>query len=442
MTSSCVEASPVLARVPGSVEWRSVDHPTESRGYLRGEGPTLARSFHATAGTGTLGPVEPAAADVPLEATSAPDVPVGPVPATDLPVAGTAEATVLVAPVDPAVEPAPLGEATAPGAVDLLVVGAGPVGLYAAYYAGFRGLSVALVDSLPEPGGQVTAMYPEKLIFDVAGFPAVKGRDLVAGLVEQAARYSPRYLLGCQARDLVDEPDGDGLLVSLADGRSVRARALLVTAGMGEFTPKPLPAGDGWLGRGLMHFVPRPTELAGHDVVVVGGGDSAFDWALMLAPIASSVTLVHRRDVFRAHAGTVEAVRALGVPILGGYEVSELRPDAEGLLASVVVAGRMPATKGQEHELPARTVVAALGFHADLGPLATWGLDLDHRAVVVDSRMATSRRRIYAAGDVCTYPGKVKLIATGFGEAATAVNNLAVDLDPTAHVFPGHSSAV
>ncbi len=357
-------------------------------------------------------------------------------------VVGAAEELVLLeAGLDPLTGLQPVRAGTEPAAVDLLVVGAGPVGLYAAYYAGFRGLSVALVDSLPEPGGQVTAMYPEKMIFDVAGFPAVKGRDLVSGLVAQASRYAPSYLLGSQARELVDEPDGDGLLVSLADGRSVGARALLVTAGMGEFTPKPLPAGDGWLGRGLVHFVPRPTELAGQHVVVVGGGDSAFDWALMLAPIAASVTLVHRRDAFRAHPGTVDAVRALGVPVLGGYEVAELRPDVEGVLASVVVAGRMPATAGQEHELPATTVVAALGFNANLGPLTTWGLDLDHRAVVVDSRMATSRPRIYAAGDVCTYPGKVKLIATGFGEAATAVNNLAVDLDPTAHVFPGHSSA-
>ena len=362
-------------------------------------------------------------------------------PGGPLPVGGAAEVTTLDP--GPAPEPGPGTAAvrTDPSTVDLLVVGAGPVGLYAAYYAGFRGMSVALVDSLPEPGGQITAMYPEKMIYDVAGFPEVRGRDLVTGLVEQAARYGPAYLLGSQARDLVDEPDGDGLLVSLADGRSVRARALLVTAGMGEFTPKPLPAGEGWLGRGLVHFVPRPVELAGQHVVVVGGGDSAFDWALMLAPIAAQVTLVHRRDAFRAHAGTVEAVRALGVPVLGGYEVSSLAADGDGRLAAVTVEGRMAATAGLRHELPADTVVAALGFHADLGPLGSWGLDLDHRAVVVDSRMATTRARVYAAGDVCTYPGKVKLIATGFGEAATAVNNLAVELDPGAHVFPGHSSA-
>ena len=323
--------------------------------------------------------------------------------------------------------------------VDLLVVGAGPVGLYAAYYAGFRGLRVAVVDSLPEPGGQVTAMYPEKLIFDVAGFPAVKGRDLVEGLVAQAARYSPEYLLGVQARELRDA--GDGFVVT-ADGHDdVAARAILVTAGMGEFTPKPLPAGDGWLGRGLVHFVPRPEALADQDVLVVGGGDSAFDWALMLHPIARSVTLVHRRTQFRAHAGTVAAVREAGVPILGGYEVAELRADVDGELSGASVVGRLPELVDEVHELPVDSVVAALGFHADLGPLLGWGLELEHRAVVVDSRMRTSRPRVYSAGDVCTYPGKVKLIATGFGEAATAVNNCAVELDPSAHVFPGHSSA-
>ncbi|WP_336921676.1 NAD(P)/FAD-dependent oxidoreductase [Aquipuribacter sp. SD81] len=360
---------------------------------------------------------------------------------TPLEPGGAAEVTGLLEAPLPETLPGPEGPVPHAADVDVLVVGAGPVGLYAAYYAGFRGLSVAVVDSLPEPGGQVTAMYPEKLIYDVAGFPAVRGRDLVAGLVEQAARHRPAYLLGCQARDLVDDPE-DGVLVSLVDGRTVRARAVLVTAGMGEFTPKPLPAAEGFDGEGVVHFVPQPERLAGQDVVVVGGGDSAFDWALMLAPLASSVTLVHRREQFRAHAGTVAAVQTLGVPLLGGWEVSALRADVEGLLTSVEVTGCRPATSGQVREIPATTVVAALGFHADLGPLLHWGLDLDHRAVVVDSCMRSSRARVYAAGDVCTYPGKVKLIATGFGEAATAVNNLAVDLDPAAHVFPGHSSAV
>ncbi|MBV9844541.1 MAG: NAD(P)/FAD-dependent oxidoreductase [Kutzneria sp.] len=318
--------------------------------------------------------------------------------------------------------------------VDLLVVGAGPTGLFAAYYAGFRELSVALVDALPEPGGQVTAMYPEKMIFDVAGFPAVRGRDLVAALVEQAAQWKPVYLLGRQARAMATTDDG--LEVTLADGAVVRAGAVLITAGMGEFRPRPLPAGDGWLGKGMVHFVPALDAHLGQDVVIVGGGDSAFDWALSLHPIANSVTLVHRRATFRAHKATITKVRELGVPIITDAEVVELRGGGDGLLREVEVAIK----DADNRVLAAQTVVAALGFTADLGPIESWGLELERRAVLVDSTMRTARPRVYAAGDVATYPGKVKLIATGFGEAATAVNNLAVELDPQAHLFPGHSS--
>lgn len=317
--------------------------------------------------------------------------------------------------------------------VDLLIIGAGPTGLFAAYYAGFRELSVAIVDALPEPGGQVTAMYPEKMIFDVAGFPAIRGRDLVAALVEQAAQWKPTYLLGRQARDLA--PNGDGLTVTMADGTVVRTGAVLITAGIGEFRPRPLPAGDGWLGRGMVHFVPSLDMHRGQHVVVVGGGDSALDWVLALHPIATSVTLVHRRAQFRALPSTVRQVRELGVPIITDAEVSELR-GGDGGLREITVSVR----NGDDLVLPAQTVVAALGFIADLGPIEAWGLELDHRAIRVDSTMRTARDRIYAAGDVASYDGKVKLIATGFGEAATAVNNIAVALNPEAHLFPGHSS--
>jgi ferredoxin/flavodoxin---NADP+ reductase len=315
---------------------------------------------------------------------------------------------------------------------DILIIGAGPTGLFGAYYAGFRGLRTALVDSLPEAGGQVTAMYPEKQIFDVAGFPAIRGRDLVAELVAQAGQYEPLYLLERQARTLTDA--GDRYEVGLADGGVVRTGSVLITAGMGEFRPRPLPAGDGWFGRGVVHFVPTLDVHAGHDVVVVGGGDSAFDWALSLHPIARSVTLVHRRAKFRAHPGTIEKVRQLGVPIVTDAEVTELRGD--GRVAEAEIALK----DGTRMVLPAQTVIAALGFTADLGPLESWGLSLNRRAIEVDSTMRTNRPRVYAAGDVATYPGKVKLIATGFGEAATAVNNAAVELDPSAHLFPGHSS--
>lgn len=316
---------------------------------------------------------------------------------------------------------------------DLLVVGAGPAGLYAAYYAGFRGLSVTIVDTLPEPGGQVTAMYPEKDIFDVGGFRSIKGRDLIAGLVAQAGQFDPTYLLGRQAVSL--EETTDGLIVGLADGAQVHARAVLITGGLGTFTPRPLPAGQEWVGRGVVNFVPLLDVHAGQEVVVVGGGDSAFDWALALHPIAKSVTLVHRRSKFRAHAGSVDAVRQLGIELVTDAQVQELRAGENGELAEVFVE-----VDGALRTLPAQAVIAALGFTADLGPLTEWDLTIERRQITVDSSMSTGRPHVYGAGDIVTYPGKVSLIATGFGEAATAVNNIAVELDPSAHLFPGHSS--
>lgn len=314
---------------------------------------------------------------------------------------------------------------------DLLIVGAGPTGLFAAYYAGFRGHRVAVVDSLPELGGQITAMYPEKQILDVAGFPSVKGRDLVAGLVEQANTAKPDYLLERTAQTL--EHHDDGVTVGLDDGTQVRAGAVLVTAGIGKFSPRPLPAGEGWLGRGLEFFVPSFAPYAGRDVVIVGGGDSAFDWALHLEPIAASVTLVHRRDAFRAHERTVQQVRDSSVRIVTKAEVSAIN-GAETVESVDVTVGDETTT------YPAQAVVAALGFVADLGPLQQWGIEVHKRHVVVDSSMRTSLPRVFAAGDITDYPGKVRLIAVGFGEAATAVNNATVAIDPTAHVFPGHSS--
>jgi thioredoxin reductase len=316
---------------------------------------------------------------------------------------------------------------------DLLIIGAGPVGLYAAYYAGFRGLSTAVVDSLPEAGGQVTAMYPEKPIYDIAGFPSVKGRDLVAGLMEQTARFDPTFVLGEAAQTL--ERDGDGTItVTTAAGTRIRCRAVVISGGIGTFTPRPLPAGSEWLGRGLAYFVPSLEAHAGQDVVVVGGGDSACDWALSLEPIARSVTLVHRRTAFRAHAHSVAQLMASTVEVVTEAQVTDVHGGEQ--VERVEITGPVGAATR-----PAQVVIAALGFTANLGPIRQWGIEVTgNRYLPVGTTMATNLPGVFAAGDITDYPGKVRLISVGFGEAATAVNNAAVLINPQEQLFPGHSS--
>lgn len=324
--------------------------------------------------------------------------------------------------------------------VDLLIVGAGPVGLFGAYYAGVRGLRTAVVDSLSQVGGQVSAMYPEKQIFDIAGFPAISGRQLISNLVEQAAPYEPVYLLAQEAQQLDHVSQGDGrpdlLVVKTSAGTEITTRAIVVTGGIGTFTPRPLPAGEEFLGKGLDYFVPSSAQYADKDVVIVGGGDSAVDWALMLHPIAKSVTLVHRREAFRAHHGSIEQLKASPVEIITNAQVTAAA--GNGALERIEVS-----VNGEQarRTLACEKLVAALGFTANLGPLRDWGIELhDNRHLVVDSAMRTNVHGIFSAGDVTDYEGKVRLIAVGFGEVATAVNNAAVHIDPGAQLFPGHST--
>jgi thioredoxin reductase len=323
--------------------------------------------------------------------------------------------------------------------VDLLVVGAGPAGLYAAYYAGFRGLRTAIVDSLPEPGGQVMALYPEKNIYDVAALPVIKGRDLVAGLVQQAARFHPVYVLGERADTLTNDAGhrprpGERLLVTTDRGTRIRCGAVVVTGGIGTFTPRQLPGGAEWEGRGLTYVVKELAAHAGQDVVIVGGGDSAVDWALALADLASSVTLVHRRKHFRAHAASVADLEAGPTVVVTDAQVSAV--EGTDRVHTVHVRHK----DGTVTPYKAQSVIAALGFTADIGPLESWGIDIVDRKILVDTAMRTTLSGVYSAGDITEYPGKVRLISVGFGEAATAVNNAATYLDPDQPLFPGHSS--
>lgn len=319
-------------------------------------------------------------------------------------------------------------------ACDLTVVGAGPTGLFAAYYAGFRGLTVTVVDAQPEAGGQVAALYPAKTIHDVAGFAGVSGADLIKGLSAQAAAYAPRMVFGQNVVDVVRDERDAGLSVSLEDGSAIDTRAVVLATGVGGIRPRILPLGHGWHGRGVTYVVTDPDSHADEDVVVVGGGDTALDWAIQLSPIARSVTVVHRRRLFRAHASQIARAAALGVTLLTESEIQAIHGD--DFVRAVVVRD----SAGSEREIPADTVVGALGLITAPSPFGAWGLELQDRKLVVDSAMQTNVRGVFAAGDASTYAGKVALMVTGFGEAATAVNNAAVLIDPDLSLFPGHST--
>jgi len=330
-----------------------------------------------------------------------------------------------------------MDDAQAQDLYDVTIIGAGPTGLFAAYYAGFRGFRTKLIDSQPDLGGQITALYPDKYIYDVAGFPKILGKDLVANLVEQAMQYEPTVCLNEEVRTLQHGPDG---IIELGTplGRH-RSRVVIITAGIGAFTPKTYrrPELDRYEGRGLYFAVRRKEEFRDKTLLVVGGGDSALDWALNLLPYARSITLIHRRDGFRAHADSVRKLFASPITVKVFYELWALRGDPN-VEEAVIVNNRT----GQEEVLRVDAVLAFLGLVSNLGPIAQWGLQLEGDAIVVNTKMETNLPGVYAAGDVVTFPGKLKLIATGFGEAATAVNNAATYLDPQASAFPGHSSAI
>ncbi|WP_033289038.1 NAD(P)/FAD-dependent oxidoreductase [Amycolatopsis jejuensis] len=318
--------------------------------------------------------------------------------------------------------------------VDVAIIGAGPCGLYGAYYAGFRGLSVAVLDALPQPGGQLAALYPEKQIYDVAGFPSIKAQFLVDALVDQADQANPHYLLGHTAQTL--DITEDAVTIGTSEGAVVTAKVVLITGGIGRFTPRRMPNGAEYEGRGVRYVVPRLGELADRDVLIVGGGDSAVDWALNLENITRSVTVVHRRPKFRAHEYSVRQLHSSTARVLTPFEVHQIHGDGQSVDKVEVVHVQTKETE----TLRVDEIVAALGFLTDLGPIPGWGLEMRNRRIQVDRSMRTSLPRVFAAGDIADYDGNVNLISVGFGEAALAVNNLMPLVNPGAPVVPGHSS--
>ncbi len=322
---------------------------------------------------------------------------------------------------------------------DITILGAGPTGLFALFYAGMRGVSAQIIDALSEPGGQLTALYPEKYIFDVAGFPRVLAKDLVAGQLEQAKQFSAPMHFDQRVVSL-EEDGGTFTLVTETD--RFPTRAIVIAAGIGAFSPRrlPQPCAEPWYGKGIHDRVLDPERFRGKQVLIIGGGDSAFDWAHQLLDRASAVTLAHRSDRFRAHAATVEEIRAACAEgrarMLTFHELHDITGNGENLSGVVLKDIKAKTTVAIDCD----AILPMLGFVSDLGSMAEWGLSLEKDEIVVNSAMETGRQGIWAAGDITTYPGKLKLIATGYSEAAIAVNQAVHWIYPEKKVNPGHSS--
>ncbi|MGH7471643.1 MAG: NAD(P)/FAD-dependent oxidoreductase [Longimicrobiales bacterium] len=321
---------------------------------------------------------------------------------------------------------------------DITIIGGGPTGLFAAFYAGMRGISCRIIDSLPELGGQLSALYPEKYIYDVGGFARILARDLASNLIEQGLQFGTDVRLEEEVQALIREEER--MVITTNYGR-YPTRAVLIAAGKGAFAPRKLecPGYDDLLGKGVAYHVRDPKVYEGKRVLIVGGGDSAVDWVLNLREKTQRLILIHRRDGFRAHAHSMKlmqsAVASGQIELLTHREVKRI--DGDGCVSSVTI---MDNRTNEEATFEIDAVVALIGFKPDLGPLEKWGLEFKRHSIVVNQRLETNLPGVFAAGDIVTYEGKLELIATGFSEAAMAVNHAVHDMDPKARYNPGHST--
>ena len=306
---------------------------------------------------------------------------------------------------------------------DALIVGAGPVGLFAVFELGLLDIKAHLIDILPKIGGQCAELYPEKPIYDIPGFPVISGQDLVDNLLKQIEPFHPEFHLGEMVTELAAEGDGEArrFRVKTDHDRQFLAKCVLVAAGGGSFLPKkpPIPNIDTYEDKSVFYAVRQREAFRGHDVLIVGGGDSALDWAINLQPIAKSVTVMHRRDEFRAAPHSVAKMRELvaeGAMRLVFGQVTGLE-GADGQLQSV----QCKALDQTTFTLHCDRLLPFFGLTMKLGPIAEWGLNLHENLIPVDTeKFETSVPGIFAIGDINTYPGKLKLILSGFHEAALA----------------------
>ncbi len=321
---------------------------------------------------------------------------------------------------------------------DITIIGGGPTGLFAAFYAGMRGASTRIIDSLPELGGQLMALYPEKYIYDVGGLPRILARDLAAQLIDQGLQFGADVRLEEQVLEL--QPDGDGYILR-TNRESYPTKTVLLAGGKGAFSPRVLecPGYGELLGRGVAYHVKDPAHYEGKSVLIVGGGDSAVDWVLNLRGRARRLILIHRREGFRAHAHSMrllqEYVESGEVELLTYREVRTIHGD-DCVRAVTIFDNRTD----EEETFEVDAVLSLIGFKPDLGPIAQWGFEIERNSIKVNQKLETNLPRVYAAGDICTYEGKLELIATGFSEAAMAVNHAVHEINPKARYNPGHST--
>jgi ferredoxin/flavodoxin---NADP+ reductase len=330
---------------------------------------------------------------------------------------------------------------------DITIIGAGPVGLVTAFWAGMREASSQIIDSLPDLGGQLTTLYPEKWIYDVPGYPRILAKDLVDQLREQAIeQFDVPVHLETTADRVEYEPDPDDpekqILRLVTDKGDFLSRTIVIAGGHGAFEPKKLPGYDmdPWEGKGAHYLVKEKSEFAGKKVVIVGGGDSACDWVLNLLDTAEEITLVHRREGFRAHEVTVkeieDAAEAGRVDVRTPYQIKDIA--GEDVIEKVTIYHSEDDDETEELDVDA--VLLQLGFKTALGPLKDWPLEVEKGAIKVDPVMKTSMDAVWAAGDITTFEGKLKLIATGFAEAAIAVAQAVHHIRPEMKIQPKYST--
>lgn len=319
---------------------------------------------------------------------------------------------------------------------DITIIGGGPTGLFTAFYAGMRQLSVKIIESLPQLGGQLSALYPEKYIYDVAGFPKIRAQELVDQLKEQMSRFSQAIALGQSVNELEKQEDGSFKIIT--DKEVHFSKTVIITAGNGAFRPRLLEVENAsqYEGKNLHYFIQNLEQFSGQKVVVFGGGDSAVDWSLMLEPIAEKVNIVHRRDKFRAHEHSVESLENSKVDIKTPYIPAGLVGDETGIKQVILEH----SSSKEKESIDVDAVIVNYGFVSSLGAIKDWGLEIEKNSIVVNSKMETNIAGVYAVGDICTYDGKVKLIATGLGEAPIAINSAKYYIDPSAKKHVPHSS--